>query len=236
MKRSEINRLIKKSKAFFAKNNFLLPPFAEWTAGDWKSRGLECAEIVNCHLGWDLTDFGSGDFNKMGLMLFTIRNGSIDPKNSVGKSYAEKIMIVEEEQVTPTHFHFLKMEDIINRGGGTLLVQLWNSGEGKELLDTDVIVSKDGVRVNLKAGGILELKPGESVCLQQKLYHKFWGKKGAGTVLVGEVSRVNDDYTDNYFYEPAGRFPEIMEDETPLHLLCNDYKDYYPHYTAVVKH
>ena len=228
MKRSEINQLIKKAKAFFVKNNFLLPPFAEWTPVDWKQKGLECKEITSHHLGWDLSDFGSGDFYKKGLMLFTIRNGSPDANEiKSGKSYAEKIMIVEEGQVTPTHFHFLKMEDIINRGGGTLLVQLWNSGEKKELLETDVNVSKDGVRTTMKAGGIMELKPGESVCLQPKLYHKFWGKKGAGTVLVGEVSRVNDDYTDNYFYEPVGRFPEITEDEPPLHLLCNDYKSYY---------
>src|ERR1700722_18126433 len=101
MKRSEINRLIKKSKAFFAKYNFLLPAFAEWTCGDWKNKGWECSEIVSCHLGWDLTDFGSGDFNKMGLLLFTIRNGRPDEaKRTTGKSYAEKIMIVEQEQVT----------------------------------------------------------------------------------------------------------------------------------------
>jgi len=225
MKRSEINRLIENSKIFFAKNNFLLPPFAAWTPADWKQKGRECEEIVSHHLGWDLTDFGSGDFNKMGLLLFTIRNGR--PEDALGKSYAEKIMIVEEEQVTPTHFHFFKMEDIINRGGGILQVQLWNSGEKKELLNTDVNVSKDGIRLTLKAGGMVELEPGESVCLQQKLYHKFWGKKGTGTVLVGEVSRVNDDYIDNFFYEPIGRFPEITEDELPVHLLSTDYKNYY---------
>src|ERR1700722_14106906 len=113
MKRSEINGLIKRSKAFFAKHNFLLPPFAEWTTADWTNKGLDCEEIVSCHLGWDLTDFGGGDFNKMGLMLFTIRNGRPDEaKTASGKSYAEKIMIVEQEQVTPTHFHFFKMKDI----------------------------------------------------------------------------------------------------------------------------
>ncbi len=109
------------------------------------------------------------------------------------------------------------------------MIELWNSGDKKELLNTPVTVSKDGVKVNFSAGGILELKPGESVCLPTGLYHKFWGKKGAGAILVGEVSRVNDDHTDNYFYEPVGRFPEIVEDEEPIHLLCNDYKKYYSH-------
>lgn len=227
MKRSEINSLIKKSKVFFAKHNFLLPPFANWSPADWKSKGRECKEIVTNNLGWDLTDFGSGDFNKVGLLLFTIRNGSIKDEN--GKPYAEKIIVVQEEQVTPAHFHFLKMEDIINRGGGVLMMQLWNSGEKKEFLDTEVTVSKDGVVLKVKSGGILELKPGESVCLPQMLYHKFWGKKGSGTTLVGEVSCVNDDHTDNYFYEPVGRFPEISEDVAPDFLLLGDYKKYYPY-------
>lgn len=54
-------------------------------------------------LGWDLTDFGFGDFNKCGLILFTIRNGNFMKDK---KPYAEKIMIVEELQETPMHFHW----------------------------------------------------------------------------------------------------------------------------------
>jgi hypothetical protein len=48
-----------------------------------------------------------------------------------------------------------------------------------------------------------------------------------GRVLVGEVSMVNDDRTDNRFFESIGRFPQIMEDEPPLHLLTMDYAKYY---------
>jgi len=33
----------------------------------------------------------------------------------------------------------------------------------------------------------------------------------------------NDDNGDNRFYLPAGRFPEIEEDEPPYRLLCNEY-------------
>lgn len=67
----------------------------------------------------------------------------------------------------------------------------------------------------------MTLSPGESVCLSQRLYHKFWGD--AGRVLVGEVNRVNDDRIDNRFFETVGRFPEIEEDEAPLHFLTKDY-------------
>ena len=49
----------------------------------------------------------------------------------------------------------------------------------------------------------------------------------AGKVLVGEVSKVNDDVNDNRFLKPTGRFPEIEEDEPPLHLLVGDYAKYY---------
>ena len=230
MKRSEINNIMQEGLYFLEKENkFLLPPFAKWSPEDWNLKGEESSDIVKQQLGWDITDFGSGDFNKVGLFLFTIRNGSFeDLKNTLGKTYAEKAMIVLEEQITPIHFHYQKMEDIINRGGGELVIQLWNSHPDKELDKVnDVLLSVDGVKVKIKAGGTLTLTPGESVCLPQRNYHKFWGKKGSGTIFVGEVSRVNDDFVDNYFYEQVGRFADIDEDVAPIHLLYGDYKNYY---------
>ncbi len=224
MKRSEVNAIMREGIAFLAKKQFLLPSFAFWTPEAWRTKGPECREIVTNHLGWDITDFGSGHFLKTGLFLFTIRNGSLaDP----AKTYAEKIMIVREGQITPTHFHSQKMEDIINRGGGNLVIRLWNAKANDELDDTAVTVSVDGVRKTIPAGETLTLHPGDSVCLPQRNYHSFWGEAGKGTVLVGEVSRVNDDRTDNRFHAPAGRFPQIQEDEPPLHLLCTDYAKYY---------
>lgn len=229
MKRSEINRIMKNSLAFLVGKQFLLPPFARWTPADWRKKGAECREIVEQQLGWDITDFGSGDFDKIGLFLFTIRNGNLaDLKNNpMGKTYAEKIMIVQENQVTPTHFHHQKMEDIINRGGGNLVIRLWNATADDKLAKTPVTVSMDGVHVTIPAGETITLRPGDSVCLPQRNYHSFWGEPGKGTVLVGEVSRVNDDRTDNRFYEPIGRFPAIEEDEEPLYLLGNDYARYW---------
>jgi D-lyxose ketol-isomerase len=38
---------------------------------------------------------------------------------------------------------------------------------------------------------------------------------------------VNDDRTDNRFYESIGRFPQVIEDEPPLHLLTMDYAKYW---------
>lgn len=223
MKRSEINNLIINSIEFFDRMSFRLPPWAFRKPEDWKGQYKNCSEIVDNMLGWDLTDFGSGNFHKCGLILFTIRNGNFKKDK---KPYAEKIMIVEEMQVTPMHFHWSKQEDIINRGGGNLVIELYNSDEKGQLSDKPVTVKTDGILRTVEAGGIIVLTPGESICLEQGLYHKFYGEKDKGKVLVGEVSAVNDDTSDNRFYEPAGRFPEIVEDEKPVHLLASDYLKY----------
>jgi D-lyxose ketol-isomerase len=225
---------MRESLEFLERMHFMLPPFATWKPSEWKEKGLECQDIIKQQLGWDITDFGTGDYDHIGLFLFTIRNGTFDNlKLKNGKIYAEKILIQNEGQITPTHFHYQKMEDIINRGGGVLKIQFWNSTEDEKLADTEVELSVDGVRKTLPAGGILTLEPGESVCIGQRQYHKFWGGEGKGTVLIGEVSRVNDDYVDNNFYDPVGRFPDIEEDEEPLYLLYNDYKDYYRYFDQV---
>jgi D-lyxose ketol-isomerase len=226
MKRSEINAIIRDADAFIKQHQFYLPPFAYWTPADWATKGEEVREIVDRQLGWDITDFGQGDYAKIGLFIFTIRNGSLENlKMGQGKVYAEKMLIVDVDQVTPFHFHWRKVEDIINRGGGNLVIQLYNSTEDGGLADTDVTVSMDGVKRTLKAGDTVTLSQGESITLPTGLYHKFWGAESR--VLVGEVSVVNDDNTDNRFYEPVGRFPQIEEDEAPLYLLCTDYPKYY---------
>jgi len=221
VKRSIINSHIREAKEFIAKMQFALPPFAYWTPDEWKNLDPEYDEIRDNQLGWDLTDFGSGDFGKIGLFLFTLRNGNINiPSN---KTYAEKLLIVKPGQLTPYHFHGLKMEDIINRGGGgTLKVQLYRSLDARTLdTQSDVPVSVDGRNYTVKAGTVINLGTGESITLRQGVFHQFWSDDA--TLLLGEVSMVNDDHKDNFFLEERGRFPSIDEDEEPLHLLVGDY-------------
>ncbi|MBD3343077.1 MAG: D-lyxose/D-mannose family sugar isomerase [Candidatus Lokiarchaeota archaeon] len=226
MKRSEINTIMENAVQFFKNQKFYLPKFAYWSVDDWKSKGKEIEEIIKNRLGWDITDYGSGDFSKKGLIHFTIRNGNIEDLNSGGKPYCEKIMIVEDGQEAPMHFHYDKMEDIINRGGGVLAVQLYNSNKKMELDDAPVMVSLDGTKKTFEPGSVVELYPGDSITLPRKGYHKFWAKKGGGKVMIGEVSTVNDDYTDNHFLNKVKRFTEIEEDEEPLYLLYDDYQHF----------
>lgn len=227
MKRSQINAIMRSADDFILSRGFYLPPFAHWKPETWRDMGPEAIEIAENQLGWDITDFGQGNFEKVGLFLFTVRNGN--PRNwasKQGKLYAEKVLIVNVDQVTPMHFHWVKTEDIINRGGGRLLIQLFNSTPDESLdVSSPVKVSMDGVVRTVRAGDTVELKPGESITLPSGLYHKFWGADER--ILVGEVSLVNDDNRDNRFLDPVGRFPEIEEDEPPLYLLTKDYRRYY---------
>jgi len=227
MKRSDINAIMCEADAFIQEKGFVLPPFAHWRPDEWRDKGPEVSEIVNNQLGWDITDFGSGDYEKTGLFLFTLRNGN--PANwqtRQGKLYAEKVLIAKVGQVTPMHFHWIKMEDIINRGGGRLLIRLFNStSDGSLDVSSPVRFSMDGVQYSAQAGNVVELKPGESICLTPGLYHSFWGEDEP--VLVGEVSLVNDDSRDNRFWDAPGRFASIEEDQPPLYLLAQDYQRYY---------
>ena len=222
MKRSHINSIIEEAKGFFAERGFRLPPWALWAPSEWKGRRDSCYEIIDNMLGWDVTPFSSDDFHRRGLLAFTLRNGNLKRDK---KTYGEKILIVEEDQVTPLHFHWSKMEDIINRGGGDLAVKLYNATADESLADTDVTVQLDGVTRTVKAGDTVVLGPGESITLEPYCYHEF--RAVGERALIGEVSKVNDDNTDNRFLDGVGRFPDIEEDEPPLHLLVNDYERYY---------
>jgi D-lyxose ketol-isomerase len=190
---------------------------------EMKRRRAEISGIVEARLGWDITDYGTGDFEKTGLFLFTVRNGrAADLKSGRGMLYAEKIMISRKDQLAPMHRHEIKAEDIINRGGGTLALKLYESAEDGSIDgDRVVTVPTDGIERTMPAGGILRLSPGESVTLLPGIWHAFWAE--GSDVLIGEVSTVNDDLTDNIFAEPVDRFSTIEEDAEPTHLLVSDY-------------
>ena len=219
MKRSTINQIMHEAVAFADSLNAKLPPFAYWNMDDWAVKGHEYDELRDTMLGWDITDFGGGRYDKKGLLMFTLRNGSFSDAR-YPKIYAEKMLIVKEGQITPYHFHWKKMEDIINRGGGMLCIQVYNSTPEGGLADTEVFVSSDGRNYTVPSGAVIRLAPGESITLPCGMYHQFWGE--GGTVLVWEVSKKNDDNVDNRFLEDVGRFPKIVEDEPILYPLFNE--------------
>jgi D-lyxose ketol-isomerase len=218
-----VNEIIGRADEMIRAHGFRLPPFADWAPNEFAARAAG-SRIVEARLGWDITDYGEGDFDRMGLFLFTLRNGALDDlRRGGGMCYAEKLLISRKDQLSPMHTHVIKAEDIINRGGATLAVQLYGSDEaGSFDAGAGGTVRCDGIERAFQPGEVLALRPGESVTLMPGDWHAFWGE--GGDVLVGEVSTVNDDMTDNVFRDPIGRFSEIEEDEPPRRLLVSDYE------------
>ena len=224
MKRSEINKALRELEAMAKAYRFSLPPFCDFTPEQWQNKGHEYDEIRDNMLGWDITDYGLGNFDKVGFSLVTLRNGNLNMAEKYKKTYAEKLLYLRDGQYSPNHFHWNKMEDIINRGGGNLLIRVYNSLPNEEI-DTvsAVTLHLDGVETVVPAGTQVKLLPGMSISIQPYLYHDFEVEPGTGAALIGEVSQCNDDNTDNRCNPPVGRFPAIEEDEPPYRLLCNEY-------------
>lgn len=218
MKRSEINRYINEAIAFFNENKFYLPEWVNWSPADWAAKDEKYDEIRDNKLGWDVTDFSNGNFAKEGLTLITLRNGNVKRDN---KTYCEKIMMVRINQETPIHFHWKKMEDIINRGGGLLCMKLWKATEDEEQSSVPFEIQIDGVRTTIQPGETIHFRPGQSISFPPYIYHTFWAEEG--DCMVGEVSTVNDDINDNRFLTELGRFSKIEEDVPAEFVLCNEY-------------
>jgi len=227
MKRSRVNEIMAEADDFIRSFGFVLPPFAYWTPAEFQARKGAAARVIASRMGWDITDYGQGRYETLGLFLFTLRNGSLaDLQRGGGMCYAEKLLISKQDQLSPMHTHVIKAEDIINRGGAVLAVQLCGSDAGGNCdPDAGGVVRCDGIERPFKGGEIIQLAPGESVTLLPGDWHAFWGM--GGDVLIGEVSTVNDDVTDNVFREPIGRFAAIEEDIAPTHLLVSDYETWF---------
>lgn len=227
MKRSEINAIISGGINFLDKLGFPLPAYAYWDLKKWAEHASEAGQISARGIGWDVIDFNRHDFQKWGLLLFTLSNGVVKDGKPADQPYANKILVVRENQITLTHHHWSKVEDIINQGGGVLEIEVHNVGPGDTLdKESDVRICVNSVWQEVKPGAVLALVPGDRVRLDTNHWHKFWAGQGRGQVLAVEVSGVNDDNVDNCFLpedrDDVKRFPEIEEDEYPRYLLCTE--------------
>ncbi len=224
MKRSKINAALREMEAMLRAYRVSLPDFCGFTPEDWRRKGHDYDEVRDNMLGWDITDYGLGKFDEVGFSLITLRNGNLRLRERYAKTYAEKLLYLKEGQYAPMHFHWSKMEDIINRAGGNVLIRVYNSDEREQIdRESPVTVHVDGRESVVPAGTQVRLCPGQSITITPLLYHDFTVEPGGGPVLLGEVSQCNDDNTDNRFEPPMGRFPAIEEDEPPYRLLCNEY-------------
>jgi D-lyxose ketol-isomerase len=218
VKRSEVNRVIANARAVFAGSLIHLPPFASWQPSDWDRDHRVALELMRAGLGWDVIEWQAGSFSKHGLVLFTLRNVSQAAEPGQEGGYAEKLLLVRASQRTPFHAHRRKMEDIINRGGGNLIIDLRAGSPGSH--GSYVLVN--GVCKPLAHDvETVALSPGESITLLPGVIHAFCA--AGDDVIAGEVSTHNDDASDNFFLEPAERFPRFEEDVPAEHLVVADY-------------
>ena len=106
MKRSEINAIMAEAGRMIESHGFTLPPFARWSPDEFAERKDQARAVIDARCGWDITDYGAGRYDEMGLFLFTLRNGRLaDLQRGGGMCYAEKLLISRENQLSPCHTH-----------------------------------------------------------------------------------------------------------------------------------
>ena len=231
MLRSEINCSVAEALEILDHERIRLPSWAYWTAERWREVGPEAAELREHGLGWNITDFGSGDFERVGLLICVTRNGCLHHgRPATTKTYAEKVFVVGPGQLTPWHFHWLKTEDLINRAGGNLKVEVaWAADDEISLSDRQVSVQVDGITRQVAPGSTIAIGAGESITFPPRLCHKFQGGASGGKVIAGEISSLNDDATDNCFLGMSASRTPIVEDEPAKYLLFDEYPQFNPH-------
>jgi D-lyxose ketol-isomerase len=222
MRRSFIDRRIDAMRELCERHQVSLPPFALWDAAQYRSRPASAKRIREAGLGWNIVEFRPGAFASEGLSIFTLRMGDWRSLPAgKGRLYAEKVMMAEDGQRTPHHFHVVKTEDIVNRGGARFVVELFKVNAAGARLDERFQALKDVEMLDLAPGALVSLEPGESLTLEPFIAHSFWAE--GGVTLAGEVSLANDDATDNYFLPPLGPFPPIEEDAPMRYVTVRDH-------------
>ena len=189
MKRSVINRALAEATAVFERTGWILPPQPRW----------------------DVTDCGSGDFGRCGIVLVNLAD---DPL------YCEKLIYMRRCQTIPLHTHRVKQEDIICRRG-RLSMELWAGHPARTQRGEPFSLKRNGSPFAARSGVPFELAAGERVTLMPGVFHRF--EPTVDETVIGEVSTANDDLHDNIFADPAiARFPGIEEDEPAVVRLVSD--------------
>ncbi len=223
MRRSFINARVDEMQALCEKHGVALPAFARWGEKDFRAAPDASAFIAARGLGWNVVEFRPGAFATDGLTLFTLRMGDWrDLETKRGRLYAEKAIMSLDGQRAPHHYHVVKTEDIVNRGGARFVVELFKVDSLGEPTKERFRVVKDVSVLDLGAGDQVRLEPGESLTLEPYVAHAFWAE--GGTALAGEVSLANDDRTDNYFLPPLAPPGPIEEDAPKRRVTVRDYR------------
>ena len=222
MRRSFVDARIDEMQALCDRHGVSLPAFSGWGEAAFRANPDSMALIAARGLGWNVVEFRPGAFASDGLTLFTLRMGDWrDLETKRGRLYAEKAIMSLDGQRAPHHYHVVKTEDIVNRGGARFVVELFQVDARGEPTRDRFRVLKDVSVLDLGPGDQVRLEPGESLTLEPYVAHAFWAE--GGTALAGEVSLANDDRSDNYFV-PSLAPPDPIEEDAPArHVTVADY-------------
>ena len=222
MKRSFIDARIDAMRELCDKHGVRLPPFALWGEDEYRADPVAARRIADGGLGWNIVEFKPGGYAREGLSVFTLRMGDWRQLASGrGRLYAEKALMAEDGQRTPHHYHIVKTEDVLNRGGAKFVVELFKVDRAGAPLKERFRVLKDVKTLDLGPGDRVVLEPGESLVLEPFVAHAFWAEGGA--TLAGEVSLANDDLSDNYFLPPPAPPAPIEEDHAKRFVTVRDH-------------
>ncbi len=221
LKRSFIDQRIDAMSALCERCGVKLPPFALWGDEDYRADPSAAQRIADAGLGWNVVEFQPGGYAKEGLSVFTLRMGDWRQLGAGrGRLYAEKVLMAEDGQRTPHHYHIVKTEDVLNRGGARFIVELFKVDRAGAPLTERFRALKDVTTLDLGPGDRVVLEPGESLTLEPFVAHAFWAEGGA--TLAGEVSLANDDFSDNYFLPPPDAPVLIEEDALRRYITVRD--------------
>ena len=222
MKRSFIESRIEAMLALCDKHGVALPPFALWDEAQYRADPAAAKRIAEAGLGWNIVEFQQGGYFREGLSVFTLRMGDWRHLGAGrGRLYGEKALMAEDGQRTPHHYHVVKTEDVINRGGAKFIVELVKVDRSGAPLKERFRVLKDVKTLDLGPGDRVTLEPGESLVLEPFVAHAFWAE--GGVTLAGEVSLANDDMTDNYFFPTPEPPAPIDEDRAKRFVTTRDH-------------
>ena len=205
VKRSFIDARIDRMLELCGRHGVALPPFALWREADFRANPDAARLIAERGARLERGRIQAWPVRARGPDLVHAADGRLSrARRRTGRLYAEKAMAAEDGQRAPHHYHVVKTEDIVNRGGARFVVELFKVDAQGAPLKERFRALKDVNVLDLNPGDQVRLEPGESLTLEPFIAHAFWAEGGAA--VAGEVSLANDDTTDNYFLPPLRAF------------------------------
>jgi D-lyxose ketol-isomerase len=235
MKRSEIDAAIERAIGSAKKHGVALPKWADWHPLQFDA---SADGIRHQKLGWKVVDFGVGDFQNCGLVIFALcspiadeSGAPVTKQQTIGghdypvTGFSRKYLFVQAGQTEPHHFHRQKTrKEVTVIAGASVRFELaWADGD-TQLSDKDVEVQVDGIWHHLPANGSIVVAPGETITLPGELSHIISVPEGGQDTIMLETSTANNDSNDNIFPFMTPTSAPVSEDAKARYQLLDEHR------------